>query len=1427
MDALIDDRALLDDEEDDESFDEETGEVKTKTNGDANHFDDSSEEEDEDDDEEAAAEVAKGFIVDEDEELDEEARAERRRERKKRRREEREDEGLDEEDLELIGMKPVEEVSEPKFKRLKRGPREDREDHRMGGVGDIFASEDEDEAVETNRRPIRYDRRGPQDEFDDFIEEDVFSDEEQQRQREDEEVARPNRRGLPDIIGTDISGLDEEALQDFRAAFGDGTDYDFALEKEDEAEQDEAEKDRHLNLKDVFEPSQLKEKYLTDEDFQIKMTDEPERHQIDRQPYKNVELTEDEFKEEAIWISNMLIPRRSNPLPSELKEPFQKCVAQVLEFLVRDDFEVPFIISNRKDYLIHVTQKVVGRNDDGTDRMVTQPERLIEGKDLWDIYELDLKFRGLVERRNNLRRTYDELRSANTPPDQMFEELLPLALTMEELQDLQDYLYFQYEAQLKDMTLTANGTTNGIGMSKRKAASQSVYELIRASKAYGVVRAFGITPNAFAQNVAKQGVKTHAEDPDDSPEDLADGMIDENFSTGTQVLEAAKKMFIKELEMNPRLRKIVRANVYITGVIDCNRTEKGLRRIDEQSDYYEFKYLRDQDFRGIAENPAMYLRMLKAEEEELVKVKVRLQNHDAYKKQLVKQIETDNYSTIADAWNKERRDVISGALDNIMNIMGKLVKENLKQECETSISNDCRSEFHHRLDQAPYQPRGMKKGTSPRVLTLSNGSGTPGRDPVNFTYVNDDGRVVENGKFVDLAPGDQEKGLPDGKDVALFLDIVRRREPEVIGVAGFSPETRKLHKYISDIVKNHDLRGPVYADERDQDRTDLLEVVIVNDEVARLYQTSERAKRDHPGFPELTHYCFALAKYLQDPLKEYASLGRDIVSINFDPAQTLLPSEKLLKKLEQALVDNVNMVGVDVNEAIGDMAIANLLNYVAGMGPRKAQHLLKVVNTYGGYVTSREDLLGVNESHAALSQKVWSNAASFLYIPFEKAEDTSEYLDSTRVHPEDYDLARKMAADALELDEEDIEAERKENGNGAIIRRLVKEDAQDRVNDLVLEEYAEQLEHNLNSKKRSTLENIRAELIEPYEELRHDFNDRLSESQTFTMFTGEKPESIQVGMNVPVKLKRVTDSYVEGILDCGMVAVVDDGPWSDGVSTRNGEILTPKHLYHMHQTVQGHITAVNRRDFTVNVSLREDQVKRPYKKFNPDSRSYNEWDSRQEAADNKLLNEKADVGMRATRVIKHPMFHPFTKVQAEQHLGNQNRGDVVIRPSSKGNNHLAVTWKVADGLFQHIDVLELDKENEFALGRRLKVKGDTYSDLDELLDRHVSQMARKVQELMNHEKFQDKPQKQVGKFGIHPLLFYLRYSLFSSSMFRSLTFIPQRSGSQPTPPPTRNDPCTNSVSIARSQVTFISSSKLEHEPKTGRGVFVFCPRGMN
>ncbi len=247
------------------------------------------------------------------------------------------------------------------------------------------------------------------------------------------------------------------------AIFGNGEDYDWALALEDEEEAREV-GDHNLELKDVFEPSQLAEKLLTDDDNQIRWTDEPERFQIDRLPFKKLTLTDEQTKEEARWITSLIWPKKQ--LHSDVHGHFTKAISKVLEFFVVDAVEVPYVFQHRKDFLIHArkTRSRDGRNQEPEE--VVSAEKLLLQDDLWRILELDLKFRALIEKRNALEKTYDNLKVISGIEDKMVEEMLSVAATMEELQDIQDYVYFQYSSELKDMAAT-NGTTE-----KRRAGGK-------------------------------------------------------------------------------------------------------------------------------------------------------------------------------------------------------------------------------------------------------------------------------------------------------------------------------------------------------------------------------------------------------------------------------------------------------------------------------------------------------------------------------------------------------------------------------------------------------------------------------------------------------------------------------------------------------------------------------------------------------------------------------------------------------------------------------------------------------------------------------------------------------------------------------------------------------------------------------------------
>ncbi|KAG8168815.1 hypothetical protein KVR01_001564 [Diaporthe batatas] len=1331
---LIDDRAELDEEEEEGSFDgDEDGEdVQPRRRQERTNVDDSSEEEDDDDDEEEIQKVQEGFIDDEDEDVDDSGERERRRRRKRRRAERDEEAQLDEEDLDLIGeanpeFQSREQAQSTTYKRLKRG-HEDRYNKRPAELAATLFDEEDEAGDERHYARPNHSRAAP-DEFEDFIEDDYGDEEERIRQQEDMEVARGRDRLLVGSVMQNTD-LEQEALEDMERIFGNGEEYLWALEKEEDEE--EGIEEQQLELKDVFEPSQLTERLLTDEDNEIRATDEPERFQLDRRPFKKSQIQPD-LKEETKWISDQLWNFKQFSMDPMLEGHFAKAVSKVLEFFIIDSVEVPYVFQHRKDYLIHARKARnpdYNRRDQDSSEFVVQAEKLLNQDDLWKILELDTKFRGFVEKRAALEKNAASLRGIDVQ-DTMLEEQIAEAKQMEELQDLLDYVNFKYSTQLKDVTATDGETL------KRPGARSSLFDRVRKSKAYDFFLAYGLPPETVvsnrlnaASNAPSGTQRVVADDPSEHPVDLADSLTDGDFSTADAVINAARQLYAEELFSSPRLRKWMREHYVVNAVFTCRRTEKGLRRIEDSHPFYEIKYITNLHSSDIARKPEIFLKMMRAEEEGLVEVKVALQDERELRRQFSQDFASDNFSEKADAWNDERKKVLELAMSRLDKMMIKAVKDAMRTTCQEQILKICREEYTRRLDQAPYKPKGMVLGTTPRVLALSNGMGDPNREKITYAWVEEDGRVIESGQLGNLARDEEAREQ--------FAELVRRREPDVIAASGFCADTHKLIKDLENLVNEKGLMGPEYDDQETNElRTDLLEVMVVNDEVARLYKDSPRAVTEHPTLPSLTRYCAALAHYLQNPLKEYAALGKDVISLSFHPCQNLLPADKLSKYLETAMVDMVNLCGVDINEAVKDPYTANLLPYVSGLGPRKAQAVIKGINMNGGVVTSRDELVGDPDQHKlpVVGPKVWDNCASFLFIEYDTSSPGSEPLDNTRVHPEDYELGRKMAADALELDEEDVKAETDENGAGAIVRKLFRDDEQEKVNELVLEEYAEQLEAQYSQRKRATLETIRAELQAPYEELRRHFMT-LSTDEIFTMFTGETKETLAEDSIIPVNVRIVKDDFAIVRLDCGIEGRIE----AHEVSYRS----SVKDVLSVGQTVQAKILEVDRKAFLAKLTVREDMLRRSNRRHDYDR---NMWDYRQEEDDKEELKEKDRTTGRTQRVIKHPLFKPFNATQAEEWLGSQSPGEVVIRPSSKGNDHLAITWKVADGVYQHVDVLELQKENEFSVGRLLRVGGKhSYTDLDELIVDHVKAMAKKVSELMQSEKFQKGSKAELEKW---------------------------------------------------------------------------------
>jgi transcription elongation factor SPT6 len=156
--------------------------------------------------------------------------------------------------------------------------------------------------------------------------------------------------------------------------------------------------------------------------------------------------------------------------------------------------------------------------------------------------------------------------------------------------------------------------------------------------------------------------------------------------------------------------------------------------------------------------------------------------------------------------------------------------------------------------------------------------------------------------------------------------------------------------------------------------------------------------------------------------------------------------------MEQEIVTAVNRSGVDINDTLNHRSAAAMLPFVAGFGPRKAQELIKQVKVDGrGSIMSRAHLMEYGEH---VGETVLWTGSGFLYCNTDDPERND--LDRTRVHPESYRYATKIAKDASGELPTQVEVEVDDIGRKAV--KSILEDPGNRLDNIDLRVFARELE---------------------------------------------------------------------------------------------------------------------------------------------------------------------------------------------------------------------------------------------------------------------------------------------------------------------------------------------------------------------------------
>ncbi|KAJ3362563.1 Transcription elongation factor spt6, partial [Kappamyces sp. JEL0680] len=650
----------------------------------------------------------------------------------------------------------------------------------------------------------------------------------------------------------------------------------------------------------------------------------------------------------------------------------------------------------------------------------------------------------------------------------------------------------------------------------------------------------------------------------------------------------------------------------------------------------------------------------------------------------------------------------------------KWLKDKLSTAASERVALTCQANLERKIGMAPFVIPGSEEEI-PTVLSISWGDGTR-TSPAFGIVLNENGEMVHFLKLDKLIDRDRLE------DVKALQEVIDSFSPDVVVLGGFKANTKTMLLKI--------LQEEVVSGSKKRD----LPIYLVDDEVARIYMNSNVAAREFPetDYPRLIPYCVSLGRFAQDPTCEYAGLfnkDEDVKHLRLDPLQKLLPDDILLKAIERGFINVVNFSGVDINSAAGFPHKAHTLPFVSGLGPRKAQAMISKIVRSGGKLASRADLIQ-NEICASV---VFVNCASFLRIRalhFRASyrDSSLDVLDDTRVHPEDYELARKMAADALDLDDVVLEEDESPSQH---VQELMEGDV-GRLNLLLLDDYAVELERRMHQPKRVCLNDIKKELMEPYRDHRRKF-ESVGEKDCFTMLTGESLDNLYEGAVVNAVVIRVKERFLNVAFGAGVEGQVYAGnidlPYGDQTLTR---------LFRENQALLACVIKVNFDRMIVDLSLKEADVKNAKPRLLFDEY----FDFQAQEAEQAGRSNRAKISKQVTkRIVQHPFWQSIDYKKAEEYLSTRPRGEVVVRPSTKGNDHISITWKVDEGIFKHIDVKEQDKPTNRVngLGQTLIIGSTKYNEIDQIIAEYIDPMTRRINLLIEHPKYQRKSLHEMCK----------------------------------------------------------------------------------
>ena len=444
---------------------------------------------------------------------------------------------------------------------------------------------------------------------------------------------------------------------------------------------------------------------------------------------------------------------------------------------------------------------------------------------------------------------------------------------------------------------------------------------------------------------------------------LTSKFINDKVKDVNEAITGAGYIIAEYISDNAYYRKWIRSYIYKNGLLVSKIKKDAVDEKKVYEIYYDFK-------EKVCEiKPYRILAINRAEKEKVLSVS----------------IEIDNDKIISFLEEK----IIKNKDSFVLDIVKDSIKDSYKRLIFPSVEREIRAQLSEKGEESAI--KNFSDNLNNLLLTppikdkIVLGLDPAFRTGCKLAVLNPQGKVLTIEK---IYPHEPINKYEEAKKKT--IDLINKYNVDIVAI-GNGTASRESEKFIIDVLKNINRK---------------VDYIIVSEAGASVYSASKLAISEFPNLVVEERSAISIGRRLQDALSELVKIDPESIGVGL--YQHDVNDKKLSESLDYVVMKVVNDVGVNINTAS-----PSLLKYISGM---TKTYIDKIINyrEKNGKILSRDEIL----KNKLLSAKAYEQAIGFMRV-----EGGTNILDTTDIHPESYDIAKKIM-NKLNISTEEIGSEK-------------------------------------------------------------------------------------------------------------------------------------------------------------------------------------------------------------------------------------------------------------------------------------------------------------------------------------------------------------------------------------------------------------------